>query len=86
MIQLTRRETAAKEYGNALKERYKSMPEIRKIDKSRKMPKAITNATKKKKVMLDSRKKKEENRRKHSAPGAVPFTSARKKNILDVLE
>ena len=58
------------------------MPEIRRIDKHRRLPKAITKASERKKVMLQSIKNKEENRRKHSKPGAVPFKAERKKHIL----
>eukprot|EP00842_Homolaphlyctis_polyrhiza_P005230 jgi/Hompol1/5708/HPOL_004642-RA len=81
---LTGREERALEYTKAVKERFKSMPEIRKIDRQRKVPKTIKGAAAKKQVMESSLKRKEENRRKHSKPGAVPYVSERKKNILTV--
>ena len=58
------------------------MPEINRIERHRRVPKAISKATERKKVMLSSIKTKEDNRRKHSKPGAVPFKSERKKHIL----
>lgn len=60
------------------------MPEIKRIDRHRRLPKSITNATGKKRIMLDSIKNKEDNRRKHSKPGAVPYKTERKKHILNV--
>ena len=73
---------ATDQYRSALKDRYKSMPEISKIDKHRRLPRAITKATQKKSVMTSSVKNKEENRRKHSKPGSVPYVAERKKHIL----
>ncbi|KAL2916680.1 Protein sof1 [Polyrhizophydium stewartii] len=79
---LTQREKNALEYSKALKDRYKNLPEIRRIDKHRKVPKAIKGAAHKKQVMEDSVKNKEDRMRKHSKPGAVPFKAERKKHIL----
>ncbi|KAJ3313402.1 DDB1- and CUL4-associated factor 13 [Blyttiomyces sp. JEL0837] len=81
---LAPREQTALNYKNSLKERFKHMPEIKRIDRQRHLPKAVVSATKKKRVMIDSRKNKEENRRKHSAPGSVPYQAERKKNIITV--
>ncbi|KAJ3337616.1 rRNA-processing protein sof1 [Kappamyces sp. JEL0680] len=79
---LSNREVAADQYRQALKERYKTMPEISRISKHRRLPKAITNATRKKSIMTQSLKNKEENRRKHSKPGSVPYVPERQKHIL----
>ncbi|KAJ3325418.1 hypothetical protein HDV06_004277 [Boothiomyces sp. JEL0866] len=79
---LTNRELSSKKYADAVKDRYKSMPEINRIDRHRRVPKSIVKATEKKKIMLNSIKTKEENRRKHSKPGAVPYKAERKKHIL----
>ncbi|KAJ3216923.1 rRNA-processing protein sof1 [Dinochytrium kinnereticum] len=81
---LNPREQNALDYSKSLKERYKHMPEIKRIDKQRHIPKNIISVSKKKRVMIDSRKKKEDNERKHSAPGQVPYTAERKKNILKI--
>ncbi|KAI9207967.1 WD40-repeat-containing domain protein [Polychytrium aggregatum] len=80
----TPREANAIKYQKAIKERYKHMPEIRRIDRQRQVPKAVKSARKTKHVMVQSQEKKEENLRKHSAPGAVPHVAERKKNILRV--
>jgi WD repeat and SOF domain-containing protein 1 len=79
---LSNREKDAVKYQNALLDRYKSMPEISRIEKHKRLPRAITKATSKKSVMIQSLKTKEGNRRKHSKPGAVPFVPERKKPIL----
>ena len=79
---MSNREQATKKYAKAVKERYKSMPEINRIDRHRRIPKSIVKATEKKKVMLNSIKTKEDNLRKHSKPGSVPFKVERKKHIL----
>lgn len=60
------------------------MPEIRRIDRHRKVPKAIKNAGITKRTMINSRQRKEENMRKHSKEGAVPFKAERKKRVLAV--
>lgn len=62
------------------------MPEIRRIDKHRRLPKAITKATTKKSIMTQAIKTKEDNRRKHSKPGSVPYVPERKKHILTTEE
>ncbi|KAI8820722.1 WD40-repeat-containing domain protein [Fimicolochytrium jonesii] len=78
----TNRERAAVSYTKAVKERYKHMPEIRRIDKHRRIPKAIIKAKDTKRVMTESIKRKEENLRKHTKEGAVPYQAERKKNVL----
>ncbi|KAJ3196020.1 rRNA-processing protein sof1 [Irineochytrium annulatum] len=82
--QLNPREQNAIQYGESLKERYKHMPEIKRISKQRHVPKAIITASKTKRTMIESRKKKEDNLRKHSKPGTVAHKSERSKNVLTV--
>ncbi|KAF9207089.1 rRNA-processing protein sof1 [Haplosporangium sp. Z 27] len=60
------RERAHLEYSEKLKEKFASVPEIRRINRHRNLPKAIKTATKKKSIMINSRKVKEENVRKHT--------------------
>ncbi|KAJ3128782.1 DDB1- and CUL4-associated factor 13 [Nowakowskiella sp. JEL0407] len=78
----TNREREAIKYSKALKEKYKHMPEIRAIDKHRRVPKAITSATRIKRIQIESERTKEENRRKHSKPDTIKRQAERKKNIL----
>ncbi|KAI8854088.1 WD40-repeat-containing domain protein [Chytridium lagenaria] len=73
---------ASSKIGASLKERYKHMPEIKRIDKQRHIPKDIISSSKRKRIMVESRKTKEDNERKHSAPGQVPYRAERKKHIL----
>ena len=81
---MNNRQRDARIYNDSLKERYKHMPEIRRITNSRRVPKAISNAASTKRIMVTSIKQKEENKRKHSKPGAVPFKVERKKNVVTV--
>ncbi|KAI8922282.1 hypothetical protein PhCBS80983_g01986 [Powellomyces hirtus] len=76
------RERTALNYTKSVKERYKHLPEIRRIDRHRRIPKAIAKAKETKRIMSDSIKRKEDNERKHSKPGAVPYKVERKKHVL----
>lgn len=73
-------------YMNALKERYKHLPEVQRIDRHRHLPKPIYKATKLRQTVYDADKKREDRKRAHSAPGAVPHLPARKKHIVAELE
>lgn len=78
----TAREKQALEYGEYLKKQYQHMPEIRRIARRRHVPKPIKNAAEIKRIEIESGKKREENRRKHSKPGSVPYTSERERHIV----
>jgi len=78
------RERNAIAYNKKLKEKYKHMPEIRRIDKHRNIPKAISTASKTKRIQIESIKRKEDNLRKHSKKGAVPYIPERKKNFVSL--
>lgn len=75
------RQRSKLEYDAALKERYKHMPEIRRIARHRHVPKVVKKAQEIKRTEIDSLKRREDNRRKHSKPGSVPFASEREKHI-----
>ncbi|KAG2736746.1 hypothetical protein G9P44_000836 [Scheffersomyces stipitis] len=75
------RQRAKLEYDAALKERYKHMPEIKRISRHRHVPKTIKKAGEIKRVEIDSLKKREDNERRHSKPGSKPFKSEREKHI-----
>lgn len=70
------------EYDDALKERFKHMPEIRRISRHRHVPKPVKKAGEIKKVELDSLKRKENNLRRHSKKGSVPYQSEREKHVV----
>lgn len=60
------RQRQAEEYGAALRERYKHMPEIRRIARHRHVPKQVKKAGEIKGEELKSIKRREENERRHS--------------------
>lgn len=76
------KQRAKLEYDAALKERFKHMPEIRRIARHRHVPKPIKKAGEIKKVELESLRRKEDNVRRHSKKGAVPFAKEREKHIV----
>ncbi|KAJ1950852.1 Protein sof1 [Linderina macrospora] len=80
----SQRERGAMEYADKLKDRYKYVPEVRKVLRQRNIPKGIKSAQRTKNLMLSSRKNKEENQRKHSKPGSMPRVPERNKPILGV--
>ena len=76
------RERQKLEYNEALKERYKHMPEIRRISKHRHVPKQVKKAGEIKQEELKSIKRREENERKHSKKGLKKRRSEREKMVL----
>ncbi|KAK9449109.1 WD40-repeat-containing domain protein [Limtongia smithiae] len=78
------RQRAKLEYDAALIERYKNMPEIRRISRHRHVPKPIKTATEIKKTEVASIKRKEDNMRKRSKKGSMPFQKEREKHVIGV--
>ncbi|KAG0030322.1 rRNA-processing protein sof1 [Podila clonocystis] len=79
------RERAHLEYAEKLKEKFAHVPEIRRINRHRNVPKAIKTATQRKSIMINSRKVKEENVRKHTKKEALPDRiPERKKAIVGI--
>jgi WD repeat and SOF domain-containing protein 1 len=76
------RERQKLEYDEALKERWKHMPEIRRIGRHRHVPKVVKKAGEIKQVELKSIKRREENERKHSRRKETKRRSEREKMIL----
>jgi DDB1- and CUL4-associated factor 13 len=70
------------EYNDALKERYKHMPEIRRIARHRHVPKQMKKAGEIKKEELSAIKRREENERKHSRKGQKKRRADREKMVL----
>ncbi|KAE8836281.1 hypothetical protein CFE70_000453 [Pyrenophora teres f. teres 0-1] len=69
-------------YDEAVKERYKHMPEIKRIDRHRHLPKTVKKAGEIKAEEIKSIKRKEENVRSHSKKGSVKRKAEREKMIL----
>jgi WD repeat and SOF domain-containing protein 1 len=80
------REREQLQYGEKLKEKFKHYPEIKRIKRHRHLPKQIFNAQKEVRKMKESRQRKEANRRLNSKAGSIPFTSEKKKHIVNELE
>lgn len=73
-------------YQKALLKRYAHIPEIKKIEKHRHVPKPIYKAAALRRTISDAAKRKEHRRIAHSAPGSVDFKPARKKKIVKEVE
>nr|CAH7748661.1 unnamed protein product [Callosobruchus chinensis] len=76
------REKAALRYSEALKEKYASHPQIKRISRHRHVPKHIYNAQRELRTIKEKQKRKEANRRAHSKPGEVPYVPERKKHVV----
>ncbi|KAK4540355.1 hypothetical protein LTR36_009312 [Oleoguttula mirabilis] len=70
------------EYDEALRSRYKHMPEIKRIARHRHVPKQVKKAGEIKGEELKGLKRREENERKHSVKGGVKRRSEREKMVL----
>ncbi|XP_069699869.1 DDB1- and CUL4-associated factor 13 [Periplaneta americana] len=80
------RERAALNYNEALKQKFLSHPQIRRIARHRQVPKHIYHGQKELRTIKQKEKRKEANRRAHSKPGTVPFVSEKKKHIVEEQE
>ncbi|VEU23144.1 DEKNAAC104033 [Brettanomyces naardenensis] len=76
------RERNKLEYDEKLKERYASMPEIRRISRHRHLPEVIKKAQDIKRTEIQAIKRKEENERRHSKKGSVPYKSERERPVM----
>eukprot|EP00882_Tetradesmus_deserticola_P008927 GHRQ01009417.1.p1 GENE.GHRQ01009417.1~~GHRQ01009417.1.p1 ORF type:complete len:450 (+),score=192.11 GHRQ01009417.1:122-1471(+) len=73
-------------YNKALINRYKHMPEVKRIVRHRHVPVAIHKASKMRRIVQDSDKRKLQRRIQHSAPGSITVKPERKKKIVAELE
>lgn len=76
------RERAALRYSEALKEKYASHPQIKRISRHRHVPKHIYNAQKELRTIKEKQKRRESNRRTHSKKGDIPFVPEREKHVI----
>jgi WD repeat and SOF domain-containing protein 1 len=70
------------QYDESLKERYKHMPEIRRIARHRHVPKTVMKAGEIKAEELKAIKRKEENERRHTKKGDTRRKAEREKMVL----
>ncbi|KAF9611578.1 hypothetical protein IFM89_033582 [Coptis chinensis] len=76
------RERKKHEYDEAIKNRYKHLPEVKRIVRHKHLPKPIYNASKLSRQKIDKERRKDANRRAHSAPGSMPTETVRKRRII----
>lgn len=75
------RERSKLNYDQKLKDRYKYMPEIRRIARHRHLPGVVKKAGEIKRTELEALKKREDNDRRHSKEGSKPRVPERMKHI-----
>lgn len=80
------REWKKAQYNAALIDRFKHVPDIKRISRHRHVPKQIMKASELRRTMENSERRKKDNRVKHSAPGKVKHVAARKERIVSELE
>lgn len=85
-MQILPRERKRHEYDEAVKNRYKHLPEVKRVVRHRHLPKPIFKATALRRTIMDAEKRKEERRKAHSAPGSITTKPLRKKRIIKVEE
>ncbi|KAL8607232.1 DDB1- and CUL4-associated factor 13 [Nucella lapillus] len=79
---LAPREKAAMNYANALKDRFGSFEQVRRIQRNRHVPKHIYNEMKQQRESREAATRKEDKKRAHSKPGSVPHVSVRKRQMV----
>ncbi|XP_031383600.1 DDB1- and CUL4-associated factor 13 [Punica granatum] len=80
------REKRKHEYHEAVKNRYKHLPEVKRIVRYRHLPKLIYKAGIQRRIMIDAAKRKEERRKAHSARGTVVTKPLRTRRIIKEVE
>ncbi|MQL80841.1 hypothetical protein Taro_013298 [Colocasia esculenta] len=80
------RERKKQEYLDAVKERYKHLPEVKRIVRHRHLPKPIYKAATMRRTMIETERKKEKRRKAHSAPGSITTQPFRKRRIIKEVE
>lgn len=81
-LQLTPREEAAMQYRQSLIRKYQHLPEVKRIYKSRKVPKVIKKQTQQTLIVKESADRKQANRVKYSKKGEHKFVAERKKVVV----
>lgn len=76
------RERQKREYDDALKERYKHMPEIKRILRHRHLPRQVKKAAEIKQEELESVRRRRENERRHTKKGKQRPRNEREKMVL----
>lgn len=80
------RERIKQEYRDAVKKRYKHLPEVKRIFSHRHLPRAIYKAAAQRRAITEGERRKDKRRRAHSAPGSMTVQPFRKRRILTEVE
>ena len=80
---LNKREEDARNYGKKLVEKYKYMPEIKRIRNQKKLPKYIINKKKELRIRQEAKKNKFKNMELNSKPGTLEYNVERIDKIVD---
>ncbi|XP_074280839.1 uncharacterized protein LOC141605829 [Silene latifolia] len=80
------REQRKHEYHEALINRYKHLPEVKRIVRHKHLPKSVYNAQGTRRAMIDSARRKDDRRRAHSGPSVTPKQPLRKRRIIQEIE
>lgn len=75
------KERAKLDYDQKLKDRYRFMPEVRRISRHRHLPGVVKKALQIKRVEIESLRRREDNDRRHSKEGSKPRIPERKQHI-----
>mmetsp|Transcript_14702 Transcript_14702/g.20995 ORF Transcript_14702/g.20995 Transcript_14702/m.20995 type:complete len:456 (+) Transcript_14702:70-1437(+) len=84
--QTSLREEQTMQYRQALIRKYEHLPEVRRIHKSRKLPKLIKKQTAVVQIQKESQQRKQANRAKYDKTGKDQFQSERKKAVVKEVE
>lgn len=82
MFQLKPREKEAFKYNEALKQKFSTHPQIKRIARHRQVPRYIFKQQDLLKAAKQKEKTKDTNRRLNSKPGSIPFVSAKEKVVI----
>jgi len=84
--QLSAREQASLQYRSALVQKYVHLPEVKRISKSRRVPKFVKKETQAALVQKEKRRRKEGNVVKHSKPGTKKFTDEKARAVVKTVD
>mmetsp|Transcript_18244 Transcript_18244/g.39207 ORF Transcript_18244/g.39207 Transcript_18244/m.39207 type:complete len:516 (+) Transcript_18244:53-1600(+) len=84
--QLSAREESSLQYRKALVQKYVHLPEVKRISKSRRVPKFVKKETQMAMVQKEKQRRKEGNVAKHSKPGTTKFTDEKAKAIVKTVD
>lgn len=81
-FQLQPREKDAFRYNEALKQKFSTHPQIKRIARHRQVPRYVFKQQDLLKASKQKEKQKETNRRLNSKPGAVPYVASKDKVVI----